>query len=74
MERDKIVKSGIGIIVTLLGAMWFLQGTGVLTICPILCFADCECITGGSLTWAIIGAVVFIAGLAALFLIHRRKL
>jgi hypothetical protein len=51
-----------GIVIALLGLLWFLQGAGILNIAPILCFANCEPITGGSLVWAIIGLLFFIMG------------
>jgi hypothetical protein len=53
----------IGLIFTLLGLLWFLQGIGVLNMAPILCFADCEPVVGGSPVWAIVGALFFVAGL-----------
>lgn len=63
----------IGIVMVLLGLLWLLQGVGVIQMCPVLCFANCECITGGSLTWAIIGAVVFIIGLTVVYKSFRSK-
>lgn len=57
-----------GVILALLGALWFLQGVGILKVCPILCFADCECITGGSPLWEAIGAAAFIMGIAVIWL------
>ncbi len=63
--KNKWKKLGIiliGIILTLLGLLWLLQGIGVIQVCPVLCFANCECITGGSLVWAIVGAVVLVIG------------
>jgi hypothetical protein len=61
----KLRKAGqiiFAIIAILLGGFWFLQGVGILNVCPILCFADCTCIEGGSQIWAVVGAGVFIIG------------
>ncbi len=52
----------IGVVITLLGILWLLQGTGVLQVCPILCFADCECVRGGSAFWEAAGLIAFIIG------------
>jgi hypothetical protein len=51
-----------GIILLLLGLLWFLQGSDLVHIKPILCFANCTPITGKSMTWQIVGGVVFIMG------------
>lgn len=52
----------IGVIIALLGLLWFLQGTGILYVPPILCVANCEPVTGPSLVWAISGAIALILG------------
>ena len=52
-----------GVIFALLGILWFLQGTGILTIPPILCFANCEPIIGGSPVWLAVGVVVSLIGI-----------
>jgi len=58
----------IGTIVILLGVLWFLQGAAIIQVCPILCFAECECIKGGSLMWEIIGPMVFFIGIGITYL------
>jgi hypothetical protein len=63
MKRIYFVGVIIGVIIALFGLMWFLQGAGLLIVCPMLCFVDCECVTGGSLFWEIIGAITFIIGM-----------
>ncbi|VVB62840.1 Uncharacterised protein [uncultured archaeon] len=68
MKLKQIAILIVGVISALLGFLWFLQGVGVLRQCPILCFADCECITGGSLLWEVIGAAAFIIGIAIMWL------
>ena len=72
MKSIRIAGTIIGVIVALLGLLWFLQGAGLLRLCPILCFADCECVTGGSLFWAIAGAITFIVGATVAGLSARR--
>lgn len=63
----------VGVISVLLGALWLLQGLGVVHIRPILCFADCEPIQGASPTWAIIGFLVLVAGVFAIFHSFKRR-
>jgi hypothetical protein len=57
-----------GLILVALGLLWFLQGIAILNQCPVLCFADCECITGGSLFWEVVGAITLIIGIAIVYL------
>lgn len=45
----------VGAILELLGLLWIAQGAGLVTIEPILCFANCVPIEGPSLTWLIVG-------------------
>jgi hypothetical protein len=64
----------IGLILAFFGLLWFLQGIAILNLCPVLCFADCECITGGSLLWGIAGAITLIIGIAIVYLSLKRLL
>lgn len=52
----------LGLIVAPLGTLWLVQGLGLIEIGPVLCFADCEPITGGSLQWTVIGAIALFVG------------
>jgi hypothetical protein len=63
----KIALIAVGLLGALLGGLWLLQGLGVVQVPPILCFANCEPLEGPSPAWAIIGFVVFAAGVFALF-------
>jgi hypothetical protein len=65
----------VGIIAILLGSLWFLQGAAIIQVCPILCFADCQCITGGSLLWEIVGLIAFFIGVGIIYsgLKHSKK-
>lgn len=62
----KKVTFGVGVVAILLGGLWLLQGLGIVQIQPILCFANCEPVQGASVTWAVIGAAVLLAGGGAL--------
>ncbi len=53
---------GLGFVAVLLGALWFLQGMGLLHLWPILCLANCTPVQVPSVSWAIIGAVTLIVG------------
>lgn len=63
MEVKQIVFLLIGVIVALLGLLWFLQGADIIHLKPLLCFANCEPIAGESLQWQIIGVITFIVGI-----------
>jgi hypothetical protein len=63
MKIKQIVFLLVGIIVALLGLLWFLQGMNIIHLRPILCFADCEPIIGKSMQWQITGAVTFVVGI-----------
>jgi hypothetical protein len=56
----------------LLGLLWILQGADVVRIRPILCVADCQPITGGSLSWLTIGVVILVVGLGVAGVRRRR--
>ncbi|HIH02995.1 MAG TPA: hypothetical protein HA263_03780 [Methanoregulaceae archaeon] len=57
MDLKRVVGAIVGLVLAVLGLLWFLQGTGVVRMCPVLCFADCECVEGGSRFWEIAGAI-----------------
>ncbi len=52
-----------GTIVALLGALWVVQGLGIVQIGPLLCVADCEPITGRSVQWTVIGTIALFVGI-----------
>jgi hypothetical protein len=62
MTIKNIIATLFGTILFLLGLLWFLQGSDIIHIKPILCFADCEPIIGKSLQWQITGAIAFVIG------------
>jgi hypothetical protein len=62
----------IGLILAALGLLWFLQGIAILNVCPVLCFADCECIRGGSSFWEVLGGIALIMGIAIVCLSLKR--
>ena len=60
----RIGLSSLGVILIVLGAIWFLQGINVLP----------GSFMTGQIRWAIIGAIVFGAGIALLLAVNRRGL
>lgn len=60
-HRAVRIVAGIGLV--LLGLLWVLQGSDLVRIRPILCVADCQPVTGGSLAWLVIGLVTLVMGL-----------
>ena len=61
-----------GVIVVLLGMLWLVQGLGIIQIDPILCTGDCEPITGKSVQWTLIGAIVSFVGIVSVWAGLRR--
>lgn len=56
-----------GIIGALLGALWMLQGLGIVHLRPILCFADCAPVRGTSVTWVAVGVIALSVGAGGVF-------
>ena len=55
-----------------LGALWALQGAGIVHVKPILCVADCTEVQGASGQWLATGIGTIAVGLALWFLARRR--
>ena len=62
-----------GIVASLLGGLWLLQGLNIVHVQPILCLADCAPVGGASPKWAIFGAVLLVSGVAAVWWYRKRK-
>lgn len=62
-----------GIVLTLLGLLWILQGADLVRIAPILCVADCEPVVGGSPGWLAAGVVTALIGLTVAAAPWRRR-
>lgn len=62
MDVKRVIGTIVGTGLAMLGLLWFLQGTGAVRICPVLCFADCECVEGDSPVWGVAGAIAFAIG------------
>lgn len=73
MLIKRLILLVVSVILILLGSLWFLQGTGIIHLNPIMCVAECEPITGTSPLWAIIGAVAFVGGFFLIRKSLRRK-
>jgi hypothetical protein len=69
----KTIAVVLGVIGTVLGGLWLLQGLGVVRIEPILCFADCEPVQGPSTMWAIVGFLVGTGGIALVVFSLKRR-
>jgi hypothetical protein len=72
MNAKEVVGALLGGFIAFLGLLWFLQGTGVLRIRPILCVANCEEIVGPSPFWAVSGAIALIIGALVVAVSVRR--
>jgi hypothetical protein len=68
----KIIALVLGVIAALLGALWLLQGLGVVQIEPIACVGECAPLQGPSMQWAITGAIVLAVGVLGVFYGLRR--
>ncbi|GII77747.1 hypothetical protein Sru01_27290 [Sphaerisporangium rufum] len=68
----KVARVVVAAVLILLGALWTLQGTGILRIEPIMCVADCRPVTGGSAGWTVAGLVTLAIGLLVLLRPRRR--
>jgi hypothetical protein len=72
MDEKRVIGAIVGPVLAMLGLLWFLQGAGLVRMCPVLCFADCECVEGGSLFWEIAGAITFTIGVIPAWVSLRR--
>jgi hypothetical protein len=73
VTKRRVVRVIGGTVLILLGLLWILQGADLIRIRPILCFANCQPITGGSLTWLAVGMVTFIIGLGVVGVLRLRR-
>lgn len=73
MRKASLAFGVLGVVGVALGALWLLQGLGVVHLRPILCFADCAPLQEASPTWAVIGACMLVAGAVAIFMAARRR-
>lgn len=69
----KILLTIAGLIAVLLGGLWFLQGTGLVHLKPILCVAACKPVEQPTPLWTAIGAVLVLIGLYGLWRAWRRR-
>jgi hypothetical protein len=56
-----------------LGGLWLAQGLDLVRIRPLLCVAACRAVEGGSLVWAVVGALVLAAGVGGVLYGARRR-
>jgi multisubunit Na+/H+ antiporter MnhB subunit len=67
MKAKQLAGALIGAFIGSLGLLWFLQGTGILRMRPILCIANCEEIVGPSPVWAVSGLIALVIGVIVVF-------
>ena len=75
MKAIDLRRIAIGLVcglVLALGGLWLLQGTGLVHVRPILCFADCAELQGPSTTWAIVGLIMVVVGAWGVVYSRRR--
>ncbi|MBB4943413.1 hypothetical protein FHR32_007813 [Streptosporangium album] len=73
MTWRKTARVVAGMLLILPGLLWILQGADLVRLGPILCVAECQPITGGSLGWFATGVVTLIAGLGVAGVLRRRR-
>ena len=73
MKPIQIVGVLVGVFITFLGLLWFLQGAAIIQMRPILCVANCEPIVGRSPFWAATGVIAFIIGIVVVLFSARRR-
>jgi type VI protein secretion system component VasK len=69
----KTVALAFGVVASLLGGFWLLQGLDIVHVRPMLCFSDCAPVRGASPKWAMIGAVLLGIGVFAVWWSRKRK-
>ena len=62
-----------GILLVSLGLLWSLQGADLIQLKPILCFANCEPLVGGSVTWLITGIIAVAVGIFLLARLRNKR-
>ncbi len=61
-----------GVLLIALGALWSVQGAGIVHLKPIMCFADCTELRGASGQWLATGLGAIAAGGGLWYLARRR--
>ena len=69
----RAIRIAAGVLLAALGVLWALQGADLIRIDPILCFANCEPLTGGSITWLVVGLVCLAIGVYLLMPRNRSQ-
>ena len=62
----------LAVVFVVLGALWALQGAGIVHVKPILCAADCTELQGASGQWLATGIGTIAIGVALWFWVRRR--
>lgn len=64
----------IGLALAAVGSVWFLQGSDLVHIRPILCATDCAPVVGRQPTWQVAGASAVLLGILTATLAVRKLL
>lgn len=62
----------VGLAVSGVGILWFLQGSDLVHIQPIACVGDCEPVVGHHPEWQLAGVVAVLTGALATTLAVRK--
>lgn len=63
----------VSVMAVLLGALWLLQGLGLVQMQPIVCFGDCQPVEGPSATWVVAGLLLLLLGIAGIANWFKRR-
>lgn len=67
-----LLLAAVGLALSGVGILWFLQGSDLVHIDPIACVGDCEPIVGHHPEWQVAGVVAVSVGAAAAALATRK--
>jgi hypothetical protein len=74
MNWKRTTATVIGGVLMALGVLWFLQGSGLINVNPIMCFTDCDPLAEQSVDWSVQGIASFVVGAAiCLLAIFKKK-
>lgn len=70
---NRLLQVVAGLLIAL-GALWSVQGAGIVHLKPILCVADCQELQGSSAEWLATGLGAIAAGAALWYFARRRAM
>lgn len=66
------VGAALGLVLIGIGALWFLQGSNLVHIQPVMCVGDCRPVIGHQLAWQVAGGAVVLIGALAVEAARRK--